>query len=424
VAQRKTLKTTVPASDPDYGGLVATISVLIEQSRRYVARAVNGIITSTYWSVGLQIVEYEQGGKARAVYGEALINRLAEDLAARYGRGYSPRNLRQMRAFYLGWRVTGVSTGRFAARAARGITAERSDLEIWQTLSAEFPFTKPNTKAPVANGRRKRQTPSAKSPTAPTMVADLGVLVGAFPLSWSHYVRLLSVSDLDVRAFYEAEAIRGGWSVRQLDRQVSTLFYERTALSKRKAAMLEKGRRPKAEDAVSIRDEIRDPYLLEFIDLKDEYSENDLEDALVRHLEWFLLEMGSGFTFVARQKRIRVGDAWYRIDLLLYHRGLRCLVIVDLKTGAFTHADAGQMNLYLNYVREHLTLPGEADPVGIILCSDKDDAVVHYATGGIASKVFATRYRISLPDEETLKQEILETQRVIETRAAAKKALP
>ena len=188
--------------------------------------------------------------------------------------------------------------------------------------------------------------------------------------------------------------------------------------------MLEKGQVPRPEDAVTVRDEIRDPYLLEFLDLKDEYSESDLEDALVRHLEWFLLEMGSGFTFVARQKRIRVGDVWYRIDLLLYHRGLRCLVIIDLKTGTFTHADAGQMNLYLNYAREHLTLPDEADPVGIILCSDKDDAVVHYATGGIATKVFATRYRISLPDEETLRQEILETQRVIETRAAAKKALP
>jgi DUF1016 N-terminal domain len=248
VAQRRTPKTTVPAADPDYGGLVATIGVLIEQSRRFVARAVNGIITSTYWSVGLQIVEYEQGGKARAVYGEALINRLAEDLAARYGRGYSPRNLRQMRAFYTGWRVAGGPAGRFAARAARGITSERSDLEIWQTLSAEFPFTKPNTKAPVANGRRKRQTPSAKSPALPAMVADLGMLVGAFPLSWSHYVRLLSVSDLDVRAFYEAEAIRGGWSVRQLDRQISTLFYERTALSKRKAVMLKKGRKPKSDE--------------------------------------------------------------------------------------------------------------------------------------------------------------------------------
>jgi predicted nuclease of restriction endonuclease-like (RecB) superfamily len=161
---------------------------------------------------------------------------------------------------------------------------------------------------------RNRAWPPA---TPPTTAADPTILVGAFPLSWSHYVRLLSVSDLDTRAFYEAEAIRSGWSVRQLDRQISTLFYKRTALSKRKAVLLEKGRKPTREDVVTVHDEIRDPYLLEFLDLKDEYSESDLEDALVRHLEWFLLEMGSRFTFVARQKRLRVGDVWYRIDLLL-----------------------------------------------------------------------------------------------------------
>jgi len=192
-------------------------------------------------------------------------------------------------------------------------------------------------------------------------------LVGAFRLSWSHYARLLSVDNPHARAFYEVEASRGGWSVRQVGRQVSTLFYERTAVSKRKTTMLEKGRKPRPDDAITVRDEIRDPYLLEFLDLKDEYSESDLEEALIRHLEWFLLEMGSGFTFVARQKRIRVGDCWYRIDLLLYHRDLRCLVILDLKTGAFTHADAGQMNLYLNYARDHMTLRGVGGPVGLIL---------------------------------------------------------
>ena len=162
--------------------------------------------------------------------------------------------------------------------------------------------------------------------------------------------------------------------------------------------------------------EIRDPYLLEFLNLKDEYSESELEEALIRHLEWFLLELGTGFAFVARQRRIRVGDSWYRIDLLLYHRGLRCLVVIDLKTGAFTHADAGQMNLYLNYVRERLKLPDEADPVGIILCTDKDEAVVKYATGGIRTKVFASKYLTSLPDEETLRREILRTRQAIQAR--------
>ena len=148
----------------------------------------------------------------------------------------------------------------------------------------------------------------------------------------------------------------------------------------------------------------------------DTTSENDLEEAIIRHLEWFLLELGTGFTFVARQKRIRVGDEWYRIDLLLFHRKLKCLVIIDLKIGKFTHADAGQMNLYLNYVREHLIEQGESEPVGLILCSAKNEAVVHYAMGGIKAKVFASHYLTNLPNEETLRQEILKTQRLLETR--------
>jgi hypothetical protein len=164
------------------------------------------------------------------------------------------------------------------------------------------------------------------------------------------------------------------------------------------------------------RDQIRDPYLLEFLNLKDEYSESDLEEAIIRHLEWFLLELGAGFTFVARQKRIRIGDEWYRMDLLLYHRRLKCLVVIDLKLGKFTHADAGQMNLYLNYAREHLMEPGENEPVGLILCSAKDNAVVHYAMGGIKASVFASRYMTALPDEETLRNEVVTTKRILETR--------
>ena len=226
----------------------------------------------------------------------------------------------------------------------------------------------------------------------------------------------MSVNNPRARAFYESEAIRGGWSVRQLDRQISTQFYERTVHSKRPQTLAARGQSPTKKDAASVEEEIRDPYLLEFLNLKDEYSESDLEEALIRHLEWFLLEMGAGFTFVARQKRIRIGDSWYRIDLLLYHRGLRCLVVIDLKTGAFTHADAGQMNLYLNYTNEHMMMAGEADPVGIILCTDKDDAVVKYATGGIRTRVFSSKYLTNLPDEETLRREILTTQRAIRAR--------
>ncbi len=160
-------------------------------------------------------------------------------------------------------------------------------------------------------------------------------------MPWSHYVRLLSVENLNARRFYEAEALRGGWSVRQLDRQVSTQFYERTALSKRKAALLNQGQVPRPEDAVSPEEEVRDPYLLEFLNLKDEYSESDLEAAIIRHMETFLLELGDDFCFVGRQRRLRIDNVWYNVDLIFFHRNLRALLLLDLKLGPFTHAACG-----------------------------------------------------------------------------------
>jgi predicted nuclease of restriction endonuclease-like (RecB) superfamily len=420
---------------PDYGSLLTGISDLLEHARRMSARSVNSILTATYWEVGRRIVEYEQGGKARAEYGEELLKRLGSDLTATHGRGFSWRNLFRMRGFYLGWDILPTASAKLEAHVRpppeEGVAAS----EIGSTAlsksgltgEAEPPEEADGPKLPTAlaiSGQGKVQKVSAESAIVPTarQPFDLSraVLVGAFPLSWSHYVRLMSVTTARAQAFYEAEAVRGGWSVRQLDRQINTQFYERSSHSKRQAAMLARGQIAKPEDAMTVEDEVRDPYLLEFLNLKDEYSENELEEALIRHLEWFLLELGAGFTFVARQKRIRIGGVWYRIDLLLYHRGLRCLVVIDLKTGEFTHADAGQMNLYLNYAKRHLMLPDEADPVGIILCSEKDDAVVEYAIGDIRAKVFASKYLTNLPDKETLRQEIMNTQRALAAHKAAK----
>lgn len=292
-----------------------------------------------------------------------------------------------------------------------------------QTLSGESGTKQPRTPSlPEPQASRQAEAESGMalvSASAPVQKALARAAV--FPLSWSQYVRLMSVENPRGRTFYESEAIRGGWSVRQLDRQISTQFYERTVRSKTQAAMLARGQRARPEDAVSMKDEVRDPYLLEFLNLKDEYSEGELEEALIRHLEWFLLELGNGFAFVARQKRIRIGDEWYRMDLLLFHRRLRSLVVVDLKIGRFTHTDAGQMNLYLNYAREHMMEPGENEPLGLILCSVKNDAVVHYAMGGIKAKVFASKYLTALPDPETLREEIVTAQRAIRTRRKEKK---
>jgi predicted nuclease of restriction endonuclease-like (RecB) superfamily len=377
----------------DYGRLVSDISSLLEHARRFVVRSANSILVATYGDVGRRIVEFEQGGEKRTDYGKELLIRLGSDLTRQHGRGFSWRNLYQMRGFYLGWDILQTPSAKFEARTKCLQPAGDSSAATIQTLSGES---------------------DAKGALSAEFRPEL--ISGAFPLSWSHYVRLISVDKPEARSFYESEAIRGGWSVRQLDRQISTQFYERTAHSKRRELMLAHGQHARPEDAVSLQEEIRDPYLLEFLNLKDEYSETELEDAIIRHLEWFLLELGTGFMFVARQKRIRIGDEWYRIDLLLFHRRLKCLVVIDLKIGKFSHSDAGQMNLYLNYAKEKLMERGENEPVGLILCSAKNDAVVHYAMGGIKAKVFASRYLTDLPDAETLRQEILRTQRAIRSR--------
>jgi predicted nuclease of restriction endonuclease-like (RecB) superfamily len=196
-----------------------------------------------------------------------------------------------------------------------------------------------------------------------------------------------------------------------LDRQIATKYYARTALSKNKAAMLTKGEKPQPGEVPTAEEEIKDPYVLEFLGLKDEYSEGDLEDALIQHLERFLLELGGDFAFIGRQKRLRIGTEWYRIDLLFFHRRLRCLVVIDLKVGKFTHADAGQMHLYLNYAREHWVNDGENPPVGLILCAEREAAVAKYALEGLPNKVLAAEYKLALPDEKRLVRELEETRK-------------
>jgi predicted nuclease of restriction endonuclease-like (RecB) superfamily len=353
----------VPSTEADgYSELLQNIAAILEAARHSSARAVNAVMTATYWEIGRRIVEHEQGGENKADYGGQVVERLAADLKQRFGRGFSRRNVFQMRQFYLLWSEQG---------------------EIVQTLSAQFDGS-------------------------PWLVNAL-----RFPLPWSHYVRLMSVENPTARAFYEAEALRGGWSVRQLDRQVASLFYERTALSKNKAALLRKGEKPREGETLSPEEEIKDPLVLEFLGLKDEYSESDLEAALITHLEKFLLELGGDFAFIGRQRRLRVGDEWYRVDLLFYHRRLRCLVIIDLKLGKFSHADAGQMNLYLNYAREHWTHESENPPVGLILCTEKEAAVAHYALGGL-DHIIAGQYKLALPDEKQLAAEIEKTRRALQ----------
>jgi len=185
--------------------------------------------------------------------------------------------------------------------------------------------------------------------------------------------------------------------------------------------MLKKGSKEKSEDVVTPEEEIKDPFILEFLGLKDEYSENDLEEALILHLEKFLLELGGNFAFVGRQKRLRIGNEWYRIDLLFFHRKLKCLVVIDLKVGKFTHADAGQMHLYLNYAKENWTNKDENPPVGLILCAEKDNAVAKYSLEGLPNKVLASEYKLVLPDEKLLAKEVEQTRKLLESRNMLRK---
>jgi predicted nuclease of restriction endonuclease-like (RecB) superfamily len=304
-----------------YGDLVGGIAAVLETARRTSVRAVNAVMTATYWEIGRRIVEYEQGGAGRAEYGKAVLDRLSQDLTAKFGRGFSRQNIQQMRQFY---RL-------FPSGEIRQTPSGESGMAILQTPSEESASTGESATRPIAR------------------------VAARFPLPWSAYVRLLAVKNERARSFYETEALRAGWSVRQLDRQIQAQFYERTALSRNKAAMLAKSVRPQPGDTISPEEEVKDPYVLEFLGLRDEYSETDLEAALIQHLEGFLLELGGDFCFVGRQRRLRIGDEWYRVDLVFYHRRLRCLVLIDLKLGRFTHADAGQMHTYLSYAVEHWT---------------------------------------------------------------------
>jgi predicted nuclease of restriction endonuclease-like (RecB) superfamily len=368
-------------ADNDYDEFRSGIVEVLESARRAAARSVNAIMTASYWEIGRRIVESEQGGAHRAAYGETLITRLADDLTRRFGRGFGRANLANMRAFYQQWPL------------------ER----IFQTASGKS-----------ATASLTFQTASGESALAVPADSRLAALAGRFALPWSAYVRLLAVKGDAARSFYESEALREGWSVRQLDRQVNSQLYERLALSRNKAALLQKAAEPAPDDAITPEQAIKDPFVLEFLDIRDEYSESDLEEALIRRLADFLLELGDDFAFVGRQRRLRIDDTWFRVDLLFFHRRLKCLVVVDLKVGRFSYADAGQMHLYLNYAREHWMKPGENPPVGLILCAEKGAAEARYALDNLPNKILAAEYQTVLPDERLIADELERSRKALD----------
>ena len=331
----------------NYSSLVKAINAVTTQLQSRAAAAVNQALVLRNWLVGAYIVEYEQAGKDRAKYGTKLLEKLAIDLKLQGNNGLNTTLLKLCRQCY------------------------QTYPQIGPTLSDESP------------------TP------LPAQVV--------LQLSWSKLVELLVIDDPWKRAFFENECLKGNWSVRQLRRQIGSLLYERTGLSTNKKAVIERARRQEPQETIA--DLIRDPYVLEFTGLaqRPEYIESDLETALLNHLQTFLLELGEGFCFEARQKRITVGRQQDYIDLVFYHRWLRCHVIIDLKIRPFKHADAGQMNFYLNWWKANEMAEGDQPPIGIILCSDRENVVVEFATAGLDNKLFVSRYLTALPSAEKLR---------------------
>lgn len=352
--------------------LVAEVRGLIQSARRGAATVVNTLQVMTNFEIGRRIVEHEQKGAKRAAYGAELLKELSARLTDEFGKGFSERNLRGFRLFYLAYRHLP---------------------QIWQTPSAKLvsPDIAQTPSAQLGPGRTS-QTPSGKSP---------------FTLSWSHYVLLLTIKDADERSFYEIESTNEGWSLSELKRQKASALYERLALSRNKAGV--KRLAEEGQIVAKPEDVLKEPYVLEFLGLDEKagYSESDLESAVISQIERFLLELGKGFLFESRQRRFTFDEDHYFVDLVFYNRLLRCYVIIDLKLDKLTHQDLGQMQMYVNYYDRHVKLPDENSTIGLLLCKEKKDAVVKLTLPKDAN-IHAKEYQLYLPSKELLKAKLIE----------------
>lgn len=378
------------APAPQADDLVARVRGIWERSRAQAARSVNTAHVCANWLSGEQIVWAEQGGAARAGYGQALLKNLAERLSAEYGAGFSLTALKHMRSFYLGYPAL-LQKGhalRDLLEPADSAATHNNKGHAVRDLSA------PLVAATVENDASPQGAPAWRP----------GHLHPA--LAWTHYRALLKVKRADARAFYEIEAVKNAWSARQLERQINSLLFERLAKSRDKAGVLAlacEGLEP-----VQPADLIKDPYVLEFLQLPEvpRLHESQLEEALISQLQAFLLELGSGFAFIGRQRRLTLdGDHFYP-DLVFYHVRLKCYVIIDLKVGKLDHADLGQMQLYVNWYDQEMLADGDNPSIGLILCTEKNDAVVRYVLAERSRQVFASRYQLYLPTEAQLQQEL------------------
>lgn len=335
--------------------LFARVTSLIEESRRQVAKTINTAMVYTYYGVGQYIIEFEQGGNARAEYGKGVLKRLSERLTDRYGNGWSVETLKKCRKFYSVYRI--------------GSTPQTQSESCDSVHSADR--------------------------------------IHKFTLSWNHYQVIMREDNPEARSFYENEAYNQQWSVRQLQRQVGSSLYERLALSRDKDEVMRLANEGQTLSKPS--DIIKDPLVLEFVGLKPDssYSEADLEKAIIDKLQDFLLECGKGFLFEARQKRFTFDEDYFYVDLVLYNRILQCYVLVDLKLGKLTHQDLGQMQMYVNYFDRYVRLEFEKPTIGILLCEQKNNSLVELTLPKDAN-IYAQQYALCLPDKQLLQQKLRE----------------
>lgn len=383
-----TSRKTAPKSAPIADGaapaeLLARIRGIWERSRAQAARSVNTAHVCANWLIGQQIVEAEQGGAQRAGYGQALLKNLAGRLTAEFGTGFSLTALKHMRGFY---------------QAYPQLLAKGHALR--DLLDDAVP---PPTGA-ASKGHAVRDLSSADTPSPAHAAWRPGVLHTA--LAWTHYRALLKVARREARDFYEIEAAKNAWSARQLERQIASLLFERLAKSRDKQGVLALA--SEGLEPTQPTDLIKDPYVLEFLGLPEvpRLHEARLEEALISQLQGFLLELGSGFAFVGRQLRLTLdGDHFYP-DLIFYHVKLKCYVVIDLKVGKLDHADLGQMQLYVNWYDREVVSEGDSPTIGLILCTEKNDAVVRYVLADKSRQIFASRYQLYLPTEAELQDEL------------------
>lgn len=332
------------------------IKNLLSSAKERVKTAINIAMVYTYYEIGRRIVEQEQKGLNRAEYGKEVLKQLSAALTKEFGKGYSQDNLKLFRRFYVIY----------------------SQDQIGETV-----FTESKNLPVTLEGRR-------------------------FYLSWGHYIRLMRISNINERHFYEIETYKNNWSVRELNRQFDSALYERLVLSKDKEAVLSLS--AKGQVIEKPMDAIKDPYVLEFLNLKEDktYSEKDLETRIINKLQYFLLELGKGFAFVQRQMRLTFDDQHFFADLVFYNRLLRCFVVIDLKIGKLKHQDIGQMQMYVNYFDRYVKLPDENKTIGILLCKEKSDAIIEMTLPKDNDQIFASKYETILPSKEELKKLIEE----------------